>query len=107
MRLLINEMITVVIPLFGVSDEGKEYKISRYNDALQVCKRFAVYADVHISTGWIRFDVYQQKIDLDEIAMNQVLDALTEFFNIDFKYVPRGEGCEVTLQISNADPVTR
>ncbi len=108
MRLLIPQVMVTTVPLHDLDNDGKEYMVSRFNDILFVCKQLTVHTELEISESWIKYTVYQQNVDLGEISMNRLLnEVLTELFDVYIQYIPRGDGCEMTLRISKAVPLNR
>lgn len=102
MRLLINVPITVS-GSFGLEDlenGEQDYVRSDMENMASICKEFNIAFDYAVYVSGYEATLQVQKIDLDEIAMNEFLnEAFQVFDSLKLKYNPRAVGCEVSMEL--------
>lgn len=104
MKILINKSIVKTKTYdMTLSDEdiGNEEHYLGMDSALLT--KYAIDHQLSLKESYYNFVLYEQKITLDEISVNEVLSILSDLIDFKLEYITRGKGCEVCFELTERD----
>jgi len=74
--------------------------ISIIQELKEILEKFSVFHTLTFSSDLVNIEIFEQKITLDEINMNSLLNIIGDFWPIELTYIPQGHGLECQFYLS-------